>query len=53
MRRIIYECRACGKGYCTIRTRRDEKPSRCAYWFDFSDWVRIDKHEQKTIGEYQ
>ena len=53
MRRTIYECRACGRGYCTVRTRSDEKPSRCVYWHDFSDWVRIDKHEQKQLGEFR
>ena len=52
MRRCIYECRACGRGYCTARTRNDEKPSRCLYWLEFCDWVRIDKHQQKQLGEY-
>lgn len=53
MRRPIYECRACG-GYCTARTRRiDEEPVRCLYFLEFCDWVRIDKHKQKQLGEYE
>lgn len=53
MRRKIYECKACGRGYCTIRTRSNEKPSKCLYWFDYSNWIRIDKHAQKEIDEYE
>ena len=53
MRRWIYECRACGK-YCTTRTDKiDEVPARCLFWLDFSDWVRIDKHKQKSLKEYE
>lgn len=53
MRRAIFECRACGQDYCTVRTRNDERPVRCIHWFDVCDWVRIDKHEQKQLGEYE
>lgn len=52
MRRKIYKCCACGREYCTVRTCRDEKPSKCIYWHDCANWLRIDKHEQKQLGEY-
>ena len=53
MRRAIFECRACGQDYCTVRTQNDERPVRCIHWFDICDWVRIDKHDQKQLSEFR
>lgn len=51
MRRKIYVCKSCGKT-CTIRTHNPEMPSKCIYWMDYCNWVRIDKHQQTNMEEF-
>ena len=52
MRRMMYECRACGE-YCTIRTRHYEQPERCPHWKDCACWIRVDKHKQSNVEEWR
>lgn len=51
MRRAIYECQSFCKNRCTARTH-GERPTKCLYDFDKQNWVRIDKHKQKELREF-
>ena len=42
-RRKIYRCE-CANNRCTIRTYKEDPP-HCAYWNDYSCWIRVDKHK--------
>lgn len=51
MRRAIWKCENCVKR-CTVRTAARDRPTKCLYWFDYPNWIRIDKHKPE-IDDYE